>query len=80
MIEQAAVIASLKSDSYNDPNFGREIAKYLQVRFNTIEPNLWKAIYQNSSLNVVHIHRGVEKKYFINSDFLLTPEAKALNE
>ena len=26
------------------------------------------------------MHRGVEKKYYINADFLHTPEAKSLNE
>jgi DNA gyrase subunit B len=80
VIEQAAVIASLKADSYTERDFGREIAKYLELRLNTIEPKLWKVNYENSSLNVVYMHRGVEKKYFINSDFLNTPEAKSLNE
>jgi DNA gyrase subunit B len=80
VIEQAAVIASLKFDSYNESDFGREIAKYLELRLNTIEPKLWKVSYENSSLNIVYLHRGVEKKYFINSEFLNTPEAKSLNE
>mgnify|MGYP000928308369 CR=1 FL=1 len=30
VIEQAAVIAALKADSYNNPDFGKEIAKYLE--------------------------------------------------
>ena len=38
VIEQAAVIAALKTDSYNNPEFGKEIAKYLELRLNTIEP------------------------------------------
>ena len=76
MIEQAAVIASLKAESYNEPDFGMEIAKYLELRLNAIEPKLWKVSYEKSSLNVVYLHRGVEKKYFINSEFLNTPEAK----
>ena len=80
VIEQAAVIASLKAESYNDPDFGIEIAKYLELRLNAIEPKLWKVNYENSSLNVVYLHRGVEKKYYINADFLHTPEAKSLNE
>jgi hypothetical protein len=42
--------------------------------------NYGKLSYENSSLNVVYLHRGVEKKYFINSEFLNTPEAKSLNE
>jgi DNA gyrase subunit B len=80
VIEQAAVIASLKAESYNEPDFGLEIAKYLELRLNAIEPKLWKVNYENSSLIVVYLHRGIEKKYFINSDFLNTPEAKSLNE
>ena len=47
---------------------------------NAIEPKLWKVSYENSSLNVVYLHRGVEKKYSINSEFINTPEAKSLNE
>ena len=80
VIEQAAVIASFKADSYNEPNFGTEIAKYLELRLNIIEPKLWTVNYDNSSLNVVYLHRGVEKKYYINADFINTPEAKSLNE
>ena len=80
VIEQAAVIASLKADSYSEPDFGMEIAKYLELRLNIIEPKLWKVNYDNSSLNVVYLHRGVEKKYYINADFINTPEAKSLNE
>ena len=80
VIEQAAVIAALKADSYNDTEFGKEIAKYLELRLNAIEPKLWKVNYENSSLNIIYLHRGVEKKYFINKDFLYTPESKSLNE
>ena len=80
VIEQAAVIASLKAESYSEPDFGTEIAKYLELRLNIIEPKLWKVNYDNSSLNVVYLHRGVEKKYYINADFINTPEAKSLNE
>ena len=65
VIEQAAVIAALKANSYNEPKFGNEIAKYLELRLNTIEPKLWKVNFENSSLNVIYLHRGVEKKYII---------------
>ncbi len=80
VIEQSAVIAALKVDSYNEPQFGTEIAKYLELRLNTIEPNLWNVKYENSSIYVIYLHRGVEKKYIINNDFLNTPEAKSLND
>ena len=80
VIEQAAVIAALKADSYNDSDFGKQIAKYLELRLNTIEPKQWKVMYENSHLKIIYLHRGVEKKYIINSEFLFTPEAKSLNE
>ncbi|MBT3902074.1 MAG: DNA topoisomerase (ATP-hydrolyzing) subunit B [Pelagibacteraceae bacterium] len=80
VIEQAAVIAALRADSYQDIEFGKEIAKYLQLRLNTIEPKLWKVNFENSFLNIIYLHRGVEKKYILNHDFLFTPEAKSLNE
>ena len=80
VIEQASVIAALKADSYNDVNFGKEIAKYLELRLNTIEPKVWTVIFQNSLLEIKYLHRGVEKKYIIDNDFLVTPEAKSLND
>ena len=40
VIEQAAIIAALKPESLNDEKIGQEIAKYLELRLNTIEDNL----------------------------------------
>ena len=80
VIEQASVVAALKLESYKDKDFGKEIAKYLELRLNTIEPKLWKVEFENSALNIKYLHRGVEKKYIIDNDFLVTPEAKSLNE
>ena len=80
VIEQASVVAALKIESYNNKEFGKEIAKYLELRLNTIEPKLWKVEFENSALNIKYLHRGVEKKYIIDNDFLVTPEAKSLNE
>ena len=80
VIEQASVIAALKEDSYGDSEFGKEIAKYLELRLNTIEPKVWKVNFENSSLVIKYLHRGIEKKYIIDNDFLVTPEAKSLNE
>ena len=39
VIEQAAVIAALKESSLRDQSIGKEIAKYLELRLNTIENN-----------------------------------------
>ena len=80
VIEQAAVVAALKQESYNDKDFGKEIAKYLELRLNTIEPKFWKVKYETESLVIVNTKRGVEKKYIIDYNFLVTPEAKSLNE
>ena len=80
VIEQASVIAALKMDSYNDNQLGSEIAKYLELRLNTIEPKVWKVNFHDSSMVIKYLNRGVEKKYIIDNDFLVTPEAKSLNE
>ncbi|MDC0057786.1 DNA topoisomerase (ATP-hydrolyzing) subunit B [Pelagibacteraceae bacterium] len=79
VIEQAAVIAALKESSLDDSSIGEEIAKYLELRLNTIENNHWKVNYTNSSLNIIKLERGVKKQFIIDSEFILTPEAKSLN-
>jgi len=80
VIEQAAVIAALKADSYNDPKFGEEIAKYLELRLNTIESKKWKVTYDVSRLIIIKEERGITHQYEINNEFLITPEAKSLND
>ncbi|MBD1147254.1 DNA topoisomerase (ATP-hydrolyzing) subunit B [Pelagibacterales bacterium SAG-MED31] len=80
IIEQAAVIAALKENSLNEPEIGEEIAKYLELRLNTIENNQWKVKYNYSSLNLTKLERGVKKQYIIDPEFILTPEAKSLND
>ena len=80
IIEQAAVIAALKESSLSDSSIASEIAKYLELRLNTIEKNHWKVTYSNSSLNIIRLERGVKKQYIIDSEFILTPEAKSLND
>ena len=80
VIEQAAVIAALKESSLNDEIIGKEIAKYLELRLNTIENNQWTVNYKDSSLTISRLERGVKKQFVIDSDFLVTPEAKSLND
>ena len=80
VIEQASVIAALKIESYDNDSLGKEIAKYLELRLNTIQPKLWKVNFEHSSLRIVYLDRGVEKRYIIDRDFLVTPEAKSLND
>ena len=80
VIEQASVIAALKKESYENDSLGKEIAKYLELRLNTIEPKVWKVDFENSTMTVRYQKRGVEKKYVIDNDFLVTPESKSLND
>ena len=80
VIEQAAVIAALKPESLNNYEIGSEIAKYLQLRLNTIERNIWSVKYESNELIIIRSERGVAKKYIIDSEFLITPEAKSLND
>ncbi len=80
VIEQASVIAALKQESLNNIEVGTEIAKYLKIRLNTIEPNFWDVKYENKKLIILKSQRGVVEKYHIDENFLTTPEAKSLNE
>ncbi len=80
VIEQAAVIAALKESSMMDPSIGEEIAKYLALRLNTIENHQWAVEYKNSSFNITKFERGVKKQFLIDHEFVLTPEAKSLND
>ncbi len=80
VIEQAAVIAALKEESLNDENVGKELARYLKIRLNAIERNLWNVNYETKKLIIIKSERGITEKYIIDSDFIITPEAKSLNE
>ena len=80
VIEQAAVIAALKSESLEDEAIGREIAKYLAVRLNTIESKVWTVEYNLAKLNITKKERGVSQNFIINKEFLITPEARSLND
>ena len=80
VIEQAAVIAALKPESLKDIEIGNSISKYLQLRLNTIERNIWKVSYEENKLIIIKSQREVAERYIIDSDFLTTPEAKSLNE
>jgi len=79
VIEQAAVIAALKSESLEDENIGKEIANYLAIRLNTIESKVWSVVYNLGKLDITKKERGVSQNYQINKEFLITPEAKSLN-
>ena len=63
-----------------DPSIGEEIAKYLAIRLNTIENHQWEVDYRNSSFHITKFERGVKKQFLIDHEFILTPEAKSLND
>jgi len=80
IIEQAAVIAALKPESLENNEIGVEIAKYLQLRLNTIDEKGWTVKYKKNILLISKEVRGVKQIFEIDKEFLITPEAKSLNE
>ncbi len=83
VIEQAAVIASFKPNSLENEKVGKELANHLQLRLNAISDiskKGWKVKYVDRSLVILWEIRGVKNLYYINKEFLITPEAKSLNE
>ena len=80
IIEQAAVIAAFKTESIKNPKVASELAKYLELRLNTIEGKIWKVAYNEEKLTIIKTNKGVSEKYTIDEEFLITPEAKLLNE
>jgi DNA gyrase subunit B len=83
VIEQAAVIASFKPESLENEKIGKELANHLQLRLNVISDiseKGWKVKYENKSLIILKEIRGVKNFYRIDREFLITPEARSLNE
>ena len=83
VIEQAAVIKALNKNNIENLNIGKEIAKYLQIRLNSISDPFekrWKVKHENKTLVISREIKGVKNLYFIDKEFLITPEARALNE
>ena len=83
VIEQAAVIASFKPDSLENSEIGKELAKHLELRLNAISDiseKGWNVNYEDKSLKIYWEIRGIKKFYCIDKEFLITPEAKSLNE
>ena len=83
IIEHAAIVRALDIRNLKDKNIGQEIAKYLQQRLNLIsnisEKN-WLVVYKDQSFIFKRTIRGFTEKYTIDENFIITPEAKALNE
>ena len=83
IIEHSAIVRALDIRNLKDKKIGQEIAKYLQQRLNLIsnisEKN-WKVIHKNNSLLFERNIRGFTEKYTIDENFIVSLEAKALNE
>ncbi len=83
IIEHAAIVRALDLRNLQDKKIGSEIAKYLQQRLNLIsnlsEKN-WIVTHSNGSINIERTIRGFTQKFKIDENFIVTPEAKALNE
>jgi len=80
VIEQAAVIAALKPESLSNLKTAGELAKYLELRLNTIQGKIWSVSHEENKLLIKKSARGINETYLINEDFLITPEAQSLNE
>tara|TARA_Y200000002_G_scaffold377797_1_gene384038 strand:- start:548 stop:1411 length:864 start_codon:yes stop_codon:yes gene_type:complete len=83
IIEHTAIVRGLDLRNLKDKTIGLEIAKYLEQRLNlisNISQKNWKVSYLNESILFERTIRGFTEKYIIDENFVVTPEAKALNE
>tara|TARA_B100001057_G_scaffold475390_1_gene542110 strand:- start:2058 stop:4517 length:2460 start_codon:yes stop_codon:yes gene_type:complete len=83
IIENAAIVRGLDLRNLKDISIGKELAKYLQQRLNlisNISQKNWKVIHKNNTILFERTIRGFTEKYTIDENFIITPEAKALNE
>ncbi len=83
IIEHAAIVRGLDLRNLSDQNIGKEIAKYLQQRLNlisNISQKNWVVTHKNNTLLFERTIRGFTEKYTLDENFLITPEARALNE
>ena len=82
IIEHTAIVRGLDLRNLKDKTIGQEIAKYLQQRLNiisNISQKNWKVSYLNESILFERTIRGFTEKYIIDENFVITPEAKGLN-
>ncbi len=83
IIEHAAIVRCLDLRNLKDNSIGQEIAKYLQQRLNlisNISQKNWIVEHKNASIIFKRTIRGFTEKYIIDENFVVTPEAKALND
>ncbi len=82
IIEHTAIVRGLDFRNLKDNSIGQEIAKYLQQRLNliaNISQKNWKVSHKNDHIQFERTIRGFTEKYIIDENFVITPEAKALN-
>ncbi len=83
IIEHSAIVRALDIRNLQNEQIGSEIAKYLEQRLNLIsnisEKN-WKVTHSKNSIKIERTIRGFTEKFVIDENFIVTPEAKALNE
>ena len=83
IIEHTAIVRGLDLRNLKDKSIGMEIAKYLQQRLNlisNISQKNWKVTYNKDSILFQRTIRGFTEKYIIDENFVVTPEARALND
>ncbi len=83
IIENTAIVRGLDLRNLKEKTIGQEIAKYLQQRLNlisNISQKNWKVSYENDHILFKRTIRGFTEKYIIDENFVVTPEAKALND
>ena len=82
IIEHTAIVRGLDLRNLKDNSIGQEIAKYLQQRLNlisNISQKNWKVSHKKDHILFERTIRGFTEKYIIDENFVITPEAKSLN-
>ena len=83
VIEHASIVKGLNKENISNPEIASEIARLLELRLNAISgitQEKWVVTYENNALLVKRILREVVDTYKIDTDFLITPEAKELDK
>ena len=83
IIEHTAIVRGLDLRNLKDNKIMNEVSKYLQQRLNLvsdISQKKWIVTNLNNSIIFERTIRGFTEKYKIDENFLVTPEAKALND
>ncbi|DAC67088.1 MAG TPA: hypothetical protein D7I13_05310 [Candidatus Poseidoniales archaeon] len=82
IIEHTAIVRGLDLRNLKDKTIGKEIAKYLKQRLNlisNISQKNWEVSHKNDHFLFERTIRGFTERYIIDENFIVTPEARALN-